>query len=165
MLKKDNTVDSRSNGSACSNKSHSNNILKNPVERYSLFLHNGSNTRHGDRIQYKLDMTPLQFLQKWVLWRPKAVRKIEAKCSRCTFLKKTKFHGGGIWVWSENKKSKKRRKEVVKCASNPSLNAIKNCILFRDKYFSQLRADEGRHEVMHGVPKDSKTPEMEVKIP
>jgi len=39
------------------------------------------------------------------------------------------------------KKSKKRRKEVVKCPSNPSLNAIKNCILFRDKYFSQLQAE------------------------
>ena len=30
-------------GSACNNKSHSNNILKSPIEGYSLILYNGSN--------------------------------------------------------------------------------------------------------------------------
>ena len=39
---------------------------------------------------------------------------------------------------------------------------LESYILFRNKYVSQFQTDEGRYEVMHGLPKDSKTPKVVV---
>ena len=47
--------------------------------------------------------------------------------------------------------------------SSRSLNkCLKSYILFRDKYFSQIYPNEGQYGVIHGLPKDSKTPKVVV---